>query len=312
MHGSPSTARAADAGDAVNRFATPLSVLALVAVTAIWGWTFVVVRDAVLAYPVMPFLSLRFLLATLVLLPVLLKGRAGLAAGILPGMVLAAGYAAQTLGLQDTTASRAGLLTGLFVVITPLLELAVFGRRPAPITLIAVGGALAGTILLASNHGLLTISSRELLGDALEVLTAVCFSVHILLLGRVAAGRNAARLALTQMLVAAVLFAAFAGAGGGYPAPAGPVWGAIAITGALASALAFWVQTFVQQRIAPSRVAIILVAEPAFATLFGFVLAGDRFSPSQGLGALMIVLALLLHETGPLLTGSPATQSVVT
>jgi drug/metabolite transporter (DMT)-like permease len=273
-------------------------VLALLAITALWGWTFIVVQDALIAYAVLPFLALRFGLGTACLLPAVLRPGSGLRAGLLPGIPLAGGYLAQTIGLQYTTASKAGLLTGLFVVITPLLAFTLARARPHPATMLAAAGALGGTILLVGpiSSG---NASHELLGDILEVVTAVCFSLHILLLARLAPGKDASRMALSQMAIAALLFTVGSFMHGGLPLPTPSIVLAVVITGVLASALAFWVQTFAQQRISPSRTAIILASEPAFATFFGLVLAGNRFSLLQGSGAALILAAIAWHELGP-------------
>lgn len=263
--------------------------------TAIWGYTFVIVRDAVLVYPVVPFLSLRFVLAALLLSPLLLRGAADLKAGVLPGIALGAGYLFQTLGLQYTTASQAGLLTGLFVVFTPVLELAVYRLRPRTVTVGAVLAAFAGTALLAAPGGV-SVGRLQILGDALEVLTALAFSAHLLLLGRATRGRDTGQVAFAQIAVAALAFSLGATVSRGYHVPTGQVWTALFITAGLATALAFWIQTRVQQYLSPSRTALVLVLEPAFATLFGFLLAGDSFSALQAVGATLILAAIAGHE----------------
>ncbi len=276
-----------------------LPVLALLGITAIWGWTFVIVRDAVSGYPVAPFLALRFVLAALILAPaVFLKG-SGIRAGLLPGVVLSCAYLTQTIGLRYTTASKAGLLTGLFVVITPVLGYLVLRRPPRGATVVSVIGALVGTVLLVGP--LQGVGSREAVGDGLEVATALLLSCHILLLAHLAAKANVLRLAFSQMMAGGILFSGGALLTGGIPPPPASVWPAIVITGVLASALAFLVQTFVQQRISAERTAVIMASEPAFATLFGIMLAGDHFSLSQAAGAAAILLAIGYHEIPPAL-----------
>lgn len=273
-----------------------LAFIALMCVTAIWGYTFVVVRDAVNIYPVVPFLSLRFCLAALLLSPLLLRGRADLRAGVLPGAALGAGYLSQTLGLQYTTASQAGLLTGLFVVITPVLETAVNRAMPRRVTVAAVVVAFAGTILLAVPSAV-SVGRTQLVGDGLEILTAVAFSIHLLLLGRATPGRNSGQVAFAQIATAALAFTVGAIATRGYGRPNGEVWSALLITAGLATAIAFWIQTRAQQYLTPSRTALVLVLEPAFATLFGVVLAGDSFTRVQIVGAALILSAIAGHES---------------
>jgi drug/metabolite transporter (DMT)-like permease len=188
------------------------------------------------------------------------------------------------------------LLTGLFVVITPLMELAVYREKPRQVTIWAVALAFAGTGLLALPSGV-SMAERQLFGDGLEVLTAIAFSVHLLLLGRATTGRDSGQVAFAQIATAALAFTVGAATVKGYPRPTGEVWTALLVTAGLATALAFWIQTRVQQHLSPSRTALVLVLEPAFATLFGFLLAGDTFSRVQAAGAILIMVAIVGHES---------------
>ncbi|GAC1442926.1 MAG: DMT family transporter [Chloroflexota bacterium] len=277
--------------------------VALLSVTAAWGWTFVVVHDAIVLYPVVPFLALRFGLAATIMSPALWGGTEGFRAGLLPGCLLCASYFFQTEGLRFTTASKAGLLTGLFVVFTPIVIVLTTKVRPRTRTVLAILAAFGGTVLLA-GRGPGPGGHDEMIGIMLEILTAITLSAHILLLGRVSVDTNPARVALGQMVVAASVFGGVSVASGGFSLPDSSVWQALLITGVFASALAFWIQTAVQQRISPSRTAIILVAEPAFATFFGVLLAHDSFTAMQAAGALLIFGALFFHELAPSLYGT--------
>jgi len=266
----------------------------LLGVTAIWGWTFLIVKDAVASYPVLAFLSLRFMLAVVLLAPFAVRGfsRKDLAAGLLIGIPVAFAYLFQTVGLTSTSAANAGLLTGLFVIFTPLLDAVLYRAAIARVTVAATVTGLAGTgfLTLAGSHGLH-------FGDFLEVLTAVGFAVQTVWLGHHTTGRSSMQLALGQMIPPAALFLILPGAQGAqFHWPSAAVWIAVFITGALASSLAFWVQTYVQQRIPPARAAIILLGEPAFAAAFAVWLGGERLSPVQWCGASLILLSLLLHE----------------
>ncbi len=154
--------------------------LALLLVTAIWGGTFVMVKDAVEQYPVFPFLALRFGLATLVLAAVSGRrlrslGGKGWAAGGLIGLFLFAGYALQTLGLQQgASASKAGFITGLSVVIVPILSAAVLRRQPAPEAVLGVILATVGLAALTLD-GNLEVTAAELL----VLGCALSFALHI-------------------------------------------------------------------------------------------------------------------------------------
>src|SRR5215217_4116661 len=184
---------------------SPVYTLLLVGVTAVWGWTFVVVQDAISAFGVLGFLALRFALASLALSPILLSGvtRRTLLVGGGIGLVLAAGYLFQTLGLLYTTPTNSGLITGLFVVFAPLADRFFFGVRASREVVVAVVLSLLGMVLLAGAG-----PAGVNLGDLLTLLCAAALGLHIALLSRYAAGHDAGGLTLAQILTMAVLFAA--------------------------------------------------------------------------------------------------------
>jgi drug/metabolite transporter (DMT)-like permease len=139
-------------------------------------------------------------------------------------------------------------------------------------------------------------------GDALTVVCAGALGLHIALLSRYAREHNAGSLALAQMLSMAVFFSLMWPLSEPVAVPPREVLFAIVLTGLVASAMAFYIQTTVQQRIPAARAAIILTMEPVFAALFGYWLAGDRLSPAQLVGAGLIISALFVGEVLPLLT----------
>ena len=276
-----------------NLVYTPL----LVGVTAVWGWTFVVVQDAISAYGVLGFLALRFALASVALVPLLLRmSRRTLLVGAGIGLVLAVAYLFQTLGLLYTTPTNSGLITGLFVVFAPLTARAFFKVHVPRLVVAAVFLSLTGMLLLAGQS-----PSGVRIGDALTVVCAGALGLHIALLSRYAREHDAGSLALAQMLSMAILFSALWPFFEPVAMPPREVLFAIALTGIVASAGAFYVQTTVQQRIPAARVAIILTMEPVFAALFGYWLAGDRLSPVQLAGAALILSALFIGEVLPVL-----------
>jgi drug/metabolite transporter (DMT)-like permease len=271
--------------------------LLLVLVTAVWGWTFVVVQDAISAYGVLGFLALRFALASVALAPLLPKmTHQTLLVGAGIGLVLAAGYLFQTLGLLYTTPTNSGLITGLFVVFAPLTARAFFKVHVPRLVGVAIFLSLAGMVLLAGQS-----PSGVRIGDALTVVCAGALGLHIALLSRYARDHDAGSLALAQMLSMAILFSALWPFFEPVAMPPREVIFAIALTGIVASAGAFYIQTTVQQRISAARAAIILTMEPVFAALFGYWLAGDRLVAVQILGALMILSALVIGEVLPVL-----------
>jgi drug/metabolite transporter (DMT)-like permease len=258
-------------------------------VTAVWGWTFVLVKDALTHYPTLPFLEIRFALAFLVMIVLVrrLPHRRELRVGIAAGAVLAAGYLAQTVGLTMTSPGNSGLITGLFVVFTPLID-RVFGMPLYRRTVIAVVLALAGTVMLAGGPAGLG------LGDLLTVACAFLYALHIVILSRWSLGLRSAPLAMVQMGTSASIFAA--GGSWSLSAPSADVWVAIAVTGVFASALAFYIQTWAQQHISASRTALILTTEPAWALAAAVLLAGQRFGLLQAAGAALLLAAIVGHE----------------
>ncbi len=272
--------------------------LLLVCVTAVWGWTFVVVQDAIALYGVLPFLAVRFALAGAALAPIYaarLTRRSLLVGGGI-GVVLAAGYLFQTTGLLFTTPTNSGLITGLFVVFAPLADRIFFGARASRQVLLAVGLSLFGMVLLAGGG-----PEGANWGDLLTLLCAMALGVHIALLSRYAAGHDAGGLTLAQILAMALLFVVVWPFFEPVSLPPAGVWVALLVTGLLASAGAFLVQTTVQQRIPAARTAIILTMEPVFAALFGYWLAGDRLVAVQLFGAVLILSALVIGEVLPVL-----------
>jgi drug/metabolite transporter (DMT)-like permease len=268
-------------------------VLLLLVVTAVWGWTFVLVKDAVTQYPTLPFLQIRFALAFVViaLLVRRVPTRRELQVGAVIGAVLAAGYLAQTAGLTLTSPGNAGLITGLFVVLTPLLN-RLFGMPIHWWTWSAAVVSLVGLVLLTGGP------SGMNAGDLLVLLCAVLFALHIVFLGRWSPGTSSAALALVQMGMCTLLFSA--GGTWSLRAPNASVWFAIVITGLFASAFGYYVQTWAQAHISANRTALILATEPAWALVAAIALAGQRFGLVEAAGAALLLLAIVGHEVASL------------
>lgn len=270
--------------------------LALIAVAAIWGATFVVVKDAVAVYPLYAFLAWRFgvaIIAFVVLFPRALRRLSvpNLRRGVFAGLFLTAGYVFQTWGLQDTTPARSAFITGLYVVVTPLLQAVLLRRRPH---LATVGGgviALAGLWLLSgAGVGLWNA------GDTRTVICALAYSVHMIVLGTTGEKHDVTALALVQITTTAVVCGAISAFTEQAGVPQGTsLWLAILATGVLASAVAFAVQTWAQRRVPPARTALILATEPAFGGLFGWSVAGAA-PVREVMGAAMMLGGMVLSE----------------
>jgi drug/metabolite transporter (DMT)-like permease len=280
-------------------------VLFFVGVTAVWGWTFVVVKNAIAEYPTLPFLQLRFILAFLVMAVLVrrLPTRRELLVGLAAGTVLAGGYLTQTVGLSLISPGNAGLITGLLVLFTPLLD-RVFGVPLKLRTIVAVIVSVIGIGMLTGGP------SGFGLGDVLVIVCAVLFALHIVLLSRWSPGLRSAPLAMVQMGACALLFSA----GGTWTLrmPNTDVWIAIVITGVFASALAFYIQTWAQAHIDASRTALIIAMEPAWAVAAAVVLAGQRFGLLQAAGAALVLAAIVGHELAPLKFKTPEHEPIET
>ena len=270
--------------------------LALVAVTAIWGVTFVQIKDALELYPLFAFLALRFAIALATLAPIvrgriLSLGRDGLVAGAGLGGLLAAGYALQTAGLERTTVSAAGFVTGMYVVLTPVIALLLFRAR---IGLAAWGGVAVSTLGLALLSGIEAGSSA---GDLLVLAGAACYAVQIALMERFAPRYDPLAFTTCEMAAAFVGFAAVALARGDVEVPHGAtVWSALLVTGVFASALAYLVQAWAQRRTSAARTAIVFALEPVFAGIFGYALAGDRLGWLGWAGCGVIMSGIVVAE----------------
>jgi drug/metabolite transporter (DMT)-like permease len=272
------------------------ALLALVAVTAVWGLTFVQIKDAVELYPLFAFLAVRFAIATLTLAPfshrqVRALPRHGWVAGAALGLLLATGYALQTAGLERTTVSNAGFITGLYVVFTPLAAVALFRIRIPRIVWAGVALATAGLALLSG------VAGGDPLGDLLVLLGSAAYSLQIALMERYAPRYDPRAFTLVEMLAAFAGFAVVAVALGQIELPRGwTVWAALVVTGAFASALAFLVQTWAQRRLSATRTALAFAMEPVWAAIFGFWLAGDRLGAVAWAGAALIMAGIVVAE----------------
>ncbi len=281
---------------------TLFATAGLVVGAAIWGSTFVLVKDAVEAVPPFQFLAMRFAIATLALAAVWRDSVTApapqrLRAAVIVGALLAGAYTFQTWGLVFTGATNAGFITGLYVVFTPILAAAILRRSPAPSALVGVALATAGLVLLS----LRLVGGRPAFttGDLLVLVCAVAFAAHIVALGRYAPGGDTRRLAIDQLAVATLVFAALTPTGGIETTIPTGVWVALAVTALGATAYGFAIQTWAQAHLSPTRTAVILALEPAFAALFGYWWLAERLSVRGWVGAGLILAGMLAAEIRP-------------
>ena len=283
----------------------PLAELALVGVAAVWGLTFPMVKDAVEGFPVTTFLAYRFLTAFVLVAAISVASRnglrkldkAGYGGGIVMGTFLTGGYVLQTLGLERTSASNAGFITGLFVVLTPVFGALLLRRRAgAPAWAAAVVSAL-GLFLLSRTGG-----TGDTGGDLLVLGCACSFALHILATGRAAEKHDIGALLAVQLAVCGLSTFMVAAASGDLTVPdESSLWLALGVTSVLATAVGFYVQTYAQRHASPERTALILASEPAFAGLFAYLLLGEILTLPGWVGAVLILGAIVTVELIPYL-----------
>lgn len=275
--------------------------LALILNTIVWGATFVVVKEALADVSPLVFLAIRFSLAAVVLAVVFRRAvrgklRAGLRAGAICGFFLFTGYALQTIGLRFTSAPKSAFLTGLSTAMVPLLAALVYKVKPRIAELLGVGLAVGGMGLMTLEGATLSMGP----GDVLTVGCAVAFAIHIVALGHYTSEIGFELLTPIQVGVAALL------AVGMFPwaetprlTPSPAVWTAILITGLLATALAYSIQSWAQQYTTSTRTALIFTLEPLFAWATSYVLVGETLTGRGMAGALLILGGVLLVELKP-------------
>jgi drug/metabolite transporter (DMT)-like permease len=272
----------------------------LVSITAFWGVTFVVVKDAVVLADPFTFLALRFFLGALLLTLVAWRGIRGAAlvrAGAGLGVLLFVGFAAQTSGLQFTTASRSAFLTGLSVLLVPFLSIAFHRHRPPPASLLGVAFAVCGLWAMAgrTSPGAARGFGK---GEALTLLCALAFALHITLIERLARKYAPAPLVAVQLWTVALLALLTLLALGPRLEPTAALWSAVLITGVGGSAVALLLQAWAQARTTAVRAALVYALEPVFATAYSVALGREQLGLRELGGGGLIILGVLVSELG--------------
>jgi drug/metabolite transporter (DMT)-like permease len=281
-----------------NRRTTLLATAALLALAACWGSTFFLIKDLLDRVPTLDFLAVRFTIASLALLVVAPKAIGRLSPVVRRhAMVLGALYGVaqilQTSGLAHTPASISGFVTGLYVVLTPLLAAAILRTRIPPVTWVAVVLATVGLGVLALNG--LSIGYGELI----TLSSAVLYALHIVGLGAWSSAQDAVGMTILQIMVIAVLCTlATAPDGIVLPDRTGD-WVSVAYMAVIVGALGLLGQTWAQAHLAPTRSAIIMSMEPVFASLFAVWLGGEDVTTRLLLGGGMVLVAMLTVELAP-------------
>lgn len=270
-----------------------LAPWALLAVSMSWGAAFVLMKPAIERQAVNSFLATRFLIAVAVMIlirpSVLHKINRELATkGAIAGLFLGTGYIFQTLGLARTGAAITGFITGLYVVLTPLIAALFLKERINAFTWFCVFIATIGLALLSLRGWSIGI------GEALVLISAIAFAAHIVTLSRWSLGLDAYALTIVQLSICALLTGVIS-LGQGYEKPTdGGVWGVILFTAVVSTAIAFIVQTWSQAHISSTKVAVILTMEVVFAAIFAVLFGGESLTLQISLGGILMVIAMYL------------------
>jgi drug/metabolite transporter (DMT)-like permease len=275
-----------------------LSDLALLLVALVWGTSYGVAKGALVFYPVLGFLAVRFLLTFALLLPALWRStpvqrRDAVVAGLPLGALMFCIFVCETYGVAHTQASNAAFLISLCVVFTPVVEWCLLGQRPARALWVFAAVSLLGAVLLSGG-----LSGALGWGDGLMLAAAVLRAITVCQTTKLTRHRSAPALALTAVQAGVIglgsLGMALALPGGLPPLPTeAAFWQASVYLVLGCTVFAFFAQNWALKVSAPSRVALLTSSEPVFGALFAVLWLGESLSPVGWLGGALIVLAAL-------------------
>ncbi|MBM3703516.1 MAG: DMT family transporter [Actinobacteria bacterium] len=273
-----------------------IALLALTSVAAVWGASFVLMKDALKGQSVDDFLATRFIIATIALIlfrPQALKeiNLEMVMKGSLLGLFLGSGYLFQTIGLHLTTAATTGFITGLYVVFTPILG-ALFLKSSV------TRNEWIGVVMATVGLALLSFKGFSIgLGELSVLLSALFFAFHILGLGRWSGRFATYPLTIVQLGTIAILNSLLALVDDGYEPPnTNQEWTATIFTALLATSLAFLVQTWSQSKMDATVVAVVLTLEVVFAALFAVIAGQESLTLRAILGGTLIFAAMILMQ----------------
>lgn len=272
-----------------------IATLLLLAMTATWGSTFFLIKDLVAHVPSADFLVVRFAIAALAMCLVFRRQVAALPrSAVRSSMVLGGLYGTaqilQTIGLEHTSASVSGFVTGAYVVLTPVLGALLLRDRLPGAMWLAVGLAAVGL-------GVLSLRGFAVgFGEGLTLAAALLYALHILGLGRWSTPAQATGMACVQAAVISCV-ALVAALPGGITLPAtGGQWASLLYMALVAGAFALWAQTWAQAHVPPTRAAIIMTTEPVFAAFFAVLFGGESLTTRMLLGGGLVLAAMYLSE----------------
>lgn len=271
--------------------------LALLSITFVWGASFALMKQAIGFIPPFTFLTYRYFAATLILCALFFKSvrninRSILKYGLIIGLTMFAGCALQIVGLQFTSASKSGFITGLNVVLVPLFLALKYKKSPPPITVISILIAIAGL-------GLLSVDSSFTLniGDFLTFLCAIAFALQVICISKYSPGLDPVGLTIAAMLTVAsfsllpaILYERMDSSFNLQSAFS------LAFTAVFCSALAYTVQMTVQKNTSATHAALIFMGEPVFSMVFAFIFLGETLTLRGAAGCVLVFAGMLMSE----------------
>ena len=300
------------AAAATGRRRALLADAALLTVAVVWGFNFVVIKDAIGATGPMTYLLWRHLAAALLLIAIMprtlrqVRRRDWLYGAVL-GLFLFVAFATQTIGLQWTTPGKSGFITSLDIVMVPFLYWLVARRSPG---WVQVGGAVLATAGLGflSLRGGLSMGR----GDLLTLVCALGFAAQITATGFFAPRTRPAVLALTQIVAAAALFVVVTPFMEHVSVDFGwKGWAAIVWTAATGTVYGFLIQAWAQRSTSSTHAAVILGLEGLFGGIFGLAFGFDVLTARFALGAALILAGVIVIELAPARPGEPNPADVL-
>lgn len=270
----------------------------LLLTTLIWGSTFSVTKSSLAQVSPLYFLAWRFSFASIGLLflnlgKIKTLSRHEARGGIISGISMAIGYVAQTVGMVYSSAAKAGFITGLSVILVPLIGAVFFRRRPHfSLYLFAPIAALGLAFLSLDFHRGLALNR----GDLFLLICAIAFAVNILNLGKYAPRSRVLMLTFIQVTFTGIICWLAALLLEEPSTFSGSVWAGLVYLALVGTILTTAGQTWGQQSVSPEKAALIFTLEPVFAALFAFVLLGERLPPKGWLGSLLIMIGIVGAE----------------
>jgi drug/metabolite transporter (DMT)-like permease len=264
----------------------------------IWGFSFVIVKQALLQVPVFYFNALRFTVATVALIPLAWKTRDGwpaaLPSGLILSLLLYAGFALQASGLLFTTPSKSAFVTASSVLWVPIFLLLFWGKKTEPPALAGIAIGLAGLYILSAPDAGAPYNQ----GDLLTAGCAFVWAFHVILAGRYSPLYPTMILATLQISLAALLFWITAAATGQIGRVGSGSLPAILYTGVLCTSICLALQLWAQRHVSPARAGLLLATEPLFAAVTSYFWIGERLTARQAGGALLILAGVVCAEAG--------------